>query len=132
MNAEAFIDHLALLSVSPKDRRIAREVMEWVDDRLASAGADATTTIFTKPLGHAGKDAGLTNNQTPEVAEVFDLMREATERIAELSPQAIVSLLSCTLPVRAHPERAALVVAAERQLLALGEDRLENIMRGLR
>ncbi len=132
MNAKAFVDHLTSLPSSNAPRRTAREVLEWIDVRLASAGADAATTIFTKPWEQAGKDAGLSAHQTPEVAEVFDFMREAAERIAELSPQAIVSILSCTLPLRAHQERAVLVVAAERQLLALGEDRLEDIMRGLR
>lgn len=132
MNAEAFVDHLTSLPASNSPRRTAREVLEWIDVRLASAGADAATTIFTKPWEDAGKDAGLTNNQTPEVAEVFYFMRRASERIEGLSPQAIVSILSCTLPLRAHPERAVFVVAAERQLLALGEDRVEDIMRGLR
>lgn len=127
--ASEFIDRLVTVT---KDRRIAREVLEWIDDRLATAGADAVTTIFTKPWEQAGQDVGLSSTATPQVSEVFDLMREATARIDELGPQAVVSLLCCTLPVRAHPERAALVEAGERRLRFLGEDRVEDIMRGLR
>jgi hypothetical protein len=130
MTAEAFLDRLVALSAS-SGRLVAREVLVWIDDRLASAGADAVTTLFTRPH-QAGRDAGLQPDQTPQVAEIFDLMRLATARIEELSPQAVVSLLSCTLPLRAHPERAALVLAGERRLESLGEDRVENILRGLR
>jgi hypothetical protein len=132
--ATDFINKLAGMPQGNRknDCEIAREILEWISDRLATAGADAFTTIFTKPLGSSGQDAGISSTQTPAVEEIFDFLREGCTRVDELSAQAIVSILCSTLPVRKHAERAAFVVAAERRLVETREEDIEDLMRGLR
>ena len=127
--ASEFFDKLANMT---NDRNIAKEICAWVGARLLTADADAITTIFTNP-SQAGKDAGISRTQTPQVAEIFDLMIEATAHSERLGAQAVVSLLVSTLPLRSHPERKALVGAVERRLKTLlPEDCIDNTLRGLR
>jgi hypothetical protein len=126
-----FISYVADAEVR-SSRDLAYVILVWFDNRFASVGADAVQRIFGMPLSAQGQDIGLKGTETPKIVEVLDCLAEATSRINELDSQAVVSLLTCTLPIRAHKARIDFVPAAEQRLRALRNDDIEGLMRGLR